>query len=425
MNITTSNTINNNDNIQQSPNTLTTTPVSISTTPPIHSSNNKFYLDSDNNNSSTLDSSNILLNSVKKKDKSTSIENTDWGKEYDNEKKKLEELSNLIQISKRPSTNVVKVSQLDSSKLDDEILDLLRTQFMKVFMFFKPNFISNFQPEINLILKSLIFKLSIFNLGTTYGNQLQNLTYRNEAAFDPRGGSDKLIKLTQRQKWMSGIFNIGGEWLWTRIQRISINDAWSERPPDDIRKRLWNLLNLMESAYKILSILNFLTFLYDGKYVTLVNRLLRMRLVYAHPSLSRRISFEYMNRQLVWYGFTEFFLFIMPLINVDKIKGFLYRMFLKSTFGKSGSANGGAHSNNPNALPVQNKHQLAEIQHQLALQKCPICIMEPINIPYSTDCGHLFCYYCIKVNTLIDSSFACPRCNSLVSRIKRYTGVDE
>eukprot|EP01133_Synstelium_polycarpum_P009744 gene9744-11379_t len=248
--------------------------------------------------------------------------------------------SRQIIASKRPSTNIVRVSQLDSTKLDEEILDLLKTQFMKIFMFFRPTFIQTFQPEINLILKSVIYKLSIFNLGNTYGNQIQNLTFRNESAFDPSKGSDALTKLTLQQKWLSGLINVGGEWAWARLNRWSISDGWSERNEDDIKKKLWRLINHLETLYKILSMLNFLTFLYDGKYVTLVGRILSMRLVYAHPSLSRRISFEYMNRQLVWHGFTEFFLFIMPLINVDKIKLFIYRMFIQkpSNAGSTGDA---------------------------------------------------------------------------------------
>ncbi|EGG20214.1 RING zinc finger-containing protein [Cavenderia fasciculata] len=318
-----------------------------------------------------------------------------WSKEYESEVDKLKELQKTITASRKPSTSIVRVSQLDSVKLDEEILDLLKTQFMKIFSFFKPTFIQTFQPEINLILKAAIFKLSIFNLGNTYGNQLQNLTYRNEFAFDRSKGSDTLTKLTLRQKWASGLINIGGEWAWARINRISINEAWGERPDSDIKKKIWNLLNRLESLYKILSVLNFLTFLYDGKYVTLANRLLGMRLVYAHPSLSRRISFEYMNRQLVWHGFTEFFLFIMPLINIDKIKNFIYRTFIQKPSNILQRGNNGNNGGNVNA--VSNQLTPEQMAPQV-LQRCPICLQDPINIPYISDCGHLFCYYCIKTS---------------------------
>lgn len=52
---------------------------------------------------------------------------------------------------------------------------------------------------------------------------------------------------------------------------------------------------------------------------TLVERLIGARLVYRQPSMSRLVSFEYLNRQLVWQELSEFMLFLLPLINVSKV----------------------------------------------------------------------------------------------------------
>jgi len=97
----------------------------------------------------------------------------------------------------------------------------------------------------------------------------------------------------------------------------------------------------MEVGYKILSLVNFLAFLLNGRlvkilkselisnlpnylilyfeffnaaslfnlfytlrYRSLLDRLLRMRLVYNRRHSIRQINFEFMNRQLVWHGFT-------------------------------------------------------------------------------------------------------------------------
>lgn len=35
--------------------------------------------------------------------------------------------------------------------------------------------------------------------------------------------------------------------------------------------------------------------------------------------MSRLVSFEYLNRQLVWQELSEFMLFLLPLINVTKV----------------------------------------------------------------------------------------------------------
>lgn len=51
-----------------------------------------------------------------------------------------------------------------------------------------------------------------------------------------------------------------------------------------------------------------------------MDRLLGMRLVYAHPTMSRQVSFEFLNQQLVWHGLSEFLLFVIPLFNIPQLK---------------------------------------------------------------------------------------------------------
>lgn len=114
-----------------------------------------------------------------------------------------------------------------------------------------------------------------------------------------------------------------------------------------------------------------------------MGRLLGMRLVYFRPNMTRRVSFELMNRQLVWHGFAvrlssslllhhycfycevincvqEFLLFLMPLINWDRIKTFLIRRFNKPRNYPRGL--------NPSLLT-----------HTMA---CGVCNIEPAYNPY-------------------------------------------
>lgn len=56
-----------------------------------------------------------------------------------------------------------------------------------------------------------------------------------------------------------------------------------------------------------------------------MERLIGARLVYRQPSMSRLVSFEYLNRQLVWQELSEFMLFLLPLINVTKV-GVMYQV---------------------------------------------------------------------------------------------------
>ena len=54
------------------------------------------------------------------------------------------------------------------------------------------------------------------------------------------------------------------------------------------------------------------------RYLSLIHRILGIRLVYKITNSKRFISFEYMNRQLVWHGFTvNFFFLVRHLSNIS------------------------------------------------------------------------------------------------------------
>jgi hypothetical protein len=56
------------------------------------------------------------------------------------------------------------------------------------------------------------------------------------------------------------------------------------------------------------------------RYRSVLERLLGARLVYAAPDAQRAISFEYLNRQLVWTEMSELLLFLLPLVDVAALK---------------------------------------------------------------------------------------------------------
>lgn len=79
----------------------------------------------------------------------------------------------------------------------------------------------------------------------------------------------------------------------------------------------------LEVAHGALSLLNFVAFLQDGRYVpqclpllntnllleycrhrTIVDRVLAMRLDPTQALIKREVSYEFMNRQMVWHAFT-------------------------------------------------------------------------------------------------------------------------
>ncbi|KAJ3190328.1 peroxisome assembly protein (Peroxin-2) [Gaertneriomyces sp. JEL0708] len=290
---------------------------------------------------------------------------------------------------------ILRVAQLDAELLDAELAAMMKDQVLEVFKLYHSNIKERFEPEITAVLQYVMCRLSIYSMGASYGLQLQNLKYRNEARHQGQLESFSIdAPLTRIQKIAHALLFVGGRWGWLRINRYSTTHGWSERSDDDWRSRLYELLQKAETVYRIASLINFLVFLYNGRYRSILDRLLRMRLVYTRREMSRQVSFEFMNRQLVWHAFTEFLLFLAPLINIDRIKARIGRIIASP-------------------VTVDLPDHICAICHSKDVEN------PTVHTPYVTNCGHRYCYYCIKTSMMVDHNFPCPRCGHKVETISR------
>jgi peroxin-2 len=207
---------------------------------------------------------------------------------------------------------------------------------------------------------------------------------------------------------------------------------------------------------------------------TLTERLLGARLVYKQPNMSRLISFEYLNRQLVWQELSEFLLFLLPLINVAKVKRFILKLLprvpLVAAGGVSDGGSGGVGSaagqyplagkewssssgwqegdlkqqqqqqdeqqedskSNPQQQEGLNSssssrgsgstaHRAAAVDLLRPLGPCPICGVHEMLVPFvAYPCRHVFCYYCLRSHTEADQGFCCPVDGQRVDSMQRY-----
>jgi len=79
---------------------------------------------------------------------------------------------------------------------------------------------------------------------------------------------------------------------------------YADAPSESPEFVLYSLADHMQRVWNVVALLNFCLFLWNGKYRTVADRLLGMRLTYANRSLQRNVSFEFLNRQLVWNALT-------------------------------------------------------------------------------------------------------------------------
>jgi peroxin-2 len=190
-----------------------------------------------------------------------------------------------------------------------------------------------------------------------------------------------------------------------------------------------------------------------------------MRYTYAQKTVARNVSFDFLNRQLVWEAFTEFLLFLMPLIDLNATRRWVRRTLHRFTPSTKGALENGQSS-------TTKKGPLAHLPEGI----CAICasqsaapmnpdpsahVTDPVDpttstaflaslskeashagqeatVPYvSSCCGAQYCYYCIagalfsweqakKENEGTDrdqsKGWSCLRCAHPVLEIKRWVG---
>lgn len=282
---------------------------------------------------------------------------------------------------------VLRVNQLDSHQLDDEIHHLLKAQVNNVFQFFQPGIFSFIEPELNAALRFILWKFSVSHSSTTFGQGLLNLQY---------GSSMGSGLMTERQKWLYAILVIGCRWFQDRAYDLSrLTDSV---PAFDT---LWIAIEWLERILKVLSVINFVVFLRQGSFQTILERALGIQARFENPQGMRQVSFEFMTRELLWHGFAEFLFFLLPFVNFQRLKNNIRRKLL---VGESPSAQGGVK------------------RAQYLYEECAVCGGWPTN-PQEIGCQHVFCFYCIQANIKADSAYTCPLCGYPVDGKDGIKGV--
>ncbi|XP_004983231.1 peroxisome biogenesis protein 2 isoform X1 [Setaria italica] len=263
--------------------------------------------------------------------------------------------------------SISRVNQFDAARLDVEMSAMLKEQLVKVFSLMKPGLLFQYEPELDAFLEFLIWRFSIWVDKPTPGNALMNLRYRDERLVPITGKEVRTglegPGLSVSQKIFYCISFVGGQYIWSRLQSFSAFRRWGDLEQRPLARRAWGLVQNAEGLYQAASFFNLLLFLYGGRYKTIVERILKARLVYGSPNMNRAVSFEYMNRQLVWNEFSEMLLLLLPLLNSSSVKKFLLPFSKDKSAGSFGDeANCPICRSSPSipfiALPCQHRQVL-------------------------------------------------------------------
>lgn len=322
---------------------------------------------------------------------------------------------NTLHSSLPPPSHVLRVNQLDARRLDSEISSLLRQQFSDIFALWRPGILERIQPELDALLQAFIWRYSIWIDAPTPGGRLQNLC---QAHANSRGMT--ITKLHRLQKVAFLLLHVVFPWLGSRLEEAAQameSPASGVLSGDTVSTRLlrrrfisWPLAAVrwysrkiaprVFAAYSVCAAVNFLLFLRTGTFSTLGDRLLGIRLMHIDPMAHRQMAFEYMNRVMIWNGLSEFLITVMPLVNLARARRFLSRKLF------------------PKAALKQ--------MEDSAQQACGLCGASPVNLPMRSDCGHVFCYFCIASEKLENpKGVPCPHCSSRIVSFEAYRAGDK
>ncbi|OQE27342.1 hypothetical protein PENSTE_c004G04366 [Penicillium steckii] len=328
-----------------------------------------------------------------------------------------------------------RVGQVDAELLDEELLGLLKGQVGEALKYFGPQMREEWSNEILFALRAILFKLSIWDHNASYGAALQGLQYS-----DSRSNGPVLSPPTKWQKSIYGLLTVGGRYAWDKWESWLIGQEGGYEEPSQEVRMLSRLTDFISTSHSIAAFFSFLVFLVNGRYRTLVDRILRIRLAPPSAQASREVSFEYLNRQLVWHAFTEFLLFLLPLVGISRWKRWIARAWRKAVNALKSSGDDDE---------IQEKR--GELGH-LPERTCAICYRDhnpaattetevlaasastggisgssqtDITNPYETvPCGCVYCFVCIvqKLEGEEGQGWVCLRCGEVVKKCQPWNG---
>ncbi|KAK0468178.1 peroxisomal biogenesis factor 2 [Desarmillaria tabescens] len=388
-----------------------------------------------------------------------------WENAWNAAQPRLNALRQSLHFSSPENVPISRVGQLDAEILDQELISLLQEPLNKALVLANTSLKGRFEQELTLFIHLALYKLSIWNTGASYGAKLQDLRY----TVAPSASRDRSLApsgLPKRILIIHGALTVLVPYVHSRFRAHALSRAWPDAPTSDLRRKTWDLLTSFESSYTLLSLASFVAFLWDGRFRTIADRLVNMRLVPSRALLRRDVSYEFMNRQMVWHAFTEFLLFLLPLINARKIRRRVNRITasiasipskLQSVFGKR---------SDPSSTAPRISQALGKY-HSLPEDQCAICAENasfnlnmadsanaftalavsqsnsevasqteppayPLYTPYITSCGHVYCYHCVAERMMRtaddaeDEGWECLRCTEVVHSAERFAvEVDE
>ncbi|XP_012218978.1 peroxisome biogenesis factor 2 [Linepithema humile] len=276
-----------------------------------------------------------------------------------------------------PSLYVSRINQIDAAQLDAEIYKVLKNQTKEIANYGAPGKIDKWQAEIDALLKCFIWKFSLQQGSSTFGQRLLNLHYAN---------------INQKRAILFLILNVLPQYLKDKLAKENLSDHGI------VVQKLKLFVDWASNAINLLELVNLLLFLHRGIQSRVIELLLGLSTQSVTTHRPRTIGYSYMTRELLWHGLMELFTIGIPMVNFHYLKHMIMRLWRRNEAVVR-------------SFPIMN-----------AATKCAYCEETPI-LPSHASCEHVFCYYCLQAHFTAMSMFLCPSCHAELHAedMKRYT----
>lgn len=313
----------------------------------------------------------------------------------DNLTRQNKEMAQTLNGTQRwQNSKVPRVTQLDALSTQDELKNVLMEGVRRIFAVAPFTSIAySFQEEIALVIEVMLFHFSTYRMGASVGDRLHNLVLRDERKARRMNLShihNVIPSLTPSRPLLllCGIANIVVPYLLRKLRRHCWEESWEDDERHPIKRHIARTLPFAVQILSALSFLNFLFFLMTGKYRTLVERALGLQMVNGSQKVISLTNLMYLN-QLI----TSRTLF--TLLELLKIRNFVEKL-------------------TRSAVSIVSRHEV------VPENRCCSCLELP-TISQRTNCGHLYCYYCLWARlrqSKAEGSFLCLRCGKRVLSAK-------
>jgi len=258
--------------------------------------------------------------------------------------------------------------------------------------------------EAAALMELAVYAGSLVTRNATPGMALLNLRFRRERETAPPAEQRTGVEgpgFDRGRAALSAAALAASLQGWRLLQSRMAVHGWGTEGEHSWRRRAWALARRAEDALQLASLLHLLAFLRYGTYRSLPERALGARLVYAQPRMVHAVSFDFLNRNLVWSELAELMLLLPPVLRAARAHlGPVLRRAIASVGGGGvggGNGSGGGSRGGGNT-------------------KCPVCACAPAGDAHRAEpCGCTYCYYCLHGSCLAQKGFRCARCGAQVT----------